>query len=265
MSFYVSNATFFLLHCDEWDRVVALPRHKFVTGATLLQLAFDVQYTLPSINYYSFKSRINQNAPSTLILNQTQTASDKSSQSSTNNVQVSDIDFLDDSFDFEIASLQNPEIENRPNNIGNETLNQLADQNQRFSNRFIPNNENERISFIQSRENINTTRKINSAMRMFEQYLNSAKTEFRPVCTIPPEELDIYLQEFYVGIRKEVKNYNVPEVEKQYQPGSLESFQQMINRYLRLNNYGKDITRMHCILIVLTYKSKYLNGILKMH
>ena len=39
MSFYVSTATFFLLHCDEWDRVVALPRHKFVTGATLLQLA----------------------------------------------------------------------------------------------------------------------------------------------------------------------------------------------------------------------------------
>ena len=33
---------FFLLHCDEWDRVVALPRHKFVTGATLLQLTDDV-------------------------------------------------------------------------------------------------------------------------------------------------------------------------------------------------------------------------------
>jgi hypothetical protein len=30
---------FFWLHCDEWDRVVALPRHKFVTGATLLQLS----------------------------------------------------------------------------------------------------------------------------------------------------------------------------------------------------------------------------------
>jgi hypothetical protein len=29
---------FFLLHCEEWDRVVALSRHKFVTGATLLQL-----------------------------------------------------------------------------------------------------------------------------------------------------------------------------------------------------------------------------------
>jgi uncharacterized protein YmfQ (DUF2313 family) len=37
VSFNVSTATFFFLHCDEWDRVVALPRHKFVTGATLLQ------------------------------------------------------------------------------------------------------------------------------------------------------------------------------------------------------------------------------------
>ena len=42
MSFYVSTATFVLLHCDEWDRVVALPRHKFVTGATLLQLGATI-------------------------------------------------------------------------------------------------------------------------------------------------------------------------------------------------------------------------------
>ena len=27
---------FFLLHCDEWDRVVALPSHKFVTGANII-------------------------------------------------------------------------------------------------------------------------------------------------------------------------------------------------------------------------------------
>ena len=42
MSFYVSTATFFLLHCDEWDHVVALPRQKFVTGATLLQLVVEL-------------------------------------------------------------------------------------------------------------------------------------------------------------------------------------------------------------------------------
>jgi hypothetical protein len=39
VSFYVSTAIYFFLHCDEWDRFVAPPRHKFVTGATLLQLA----------------------------------------------------------------------------------------------------------------------------------------------------------------------------------------------------------------------------------
>jgi hypothetical protein len=47
---YVSTATFFLLHCDEWDRVVALPRHKFVTGATLLQLAMGHWMTAVFIN-----------------------------------------------------------------------------------------------------------------------------------------------------------------------------------------------------------------------
>ena len=44
---------FFLLHCDEWDRVVALPRHKFVTGATLLQLGFlytRLVFTLQKVN-----------------------------------------------------------------------------------------------------------------------------------------------------------------------------------------------------------------------
>ena len=48
MSFYVSTATFFLLHCDEWDRVVALPRQKFVTGATLLQLHTHIDNKIKS-------------------------------------------------------------------------------------------------------------------------------------------------------------------------------------------------------------------------
>ena len=53
------NQKMCLLHCDEWDRVVALPRHKFVTGATLLQLVPGYQTTTTVkhckmfINYYS--------------------------------------------------------------------------------------------------------------------------------------------------------------------------------------------------------------------
>ena len=53
MSFYVSTATFFLLHCDEWDRVVALPRHKFVTGATLLQLVPTQTYSVILCNVFN--------------------------------------------------------------------------------------------------------------------------------------------------------------------------------------------------------------------
>jgi hypothetical protein len=49
-TYYVSTATFFLLHCDEWDRVVALPRHKFVTGATLLQLLLVYLYSITEQN-----------------------------------------------------------------------------------------------------------------------------------------------------------------------------------------------------------------------
>ena len=40
---------FSLLHCDEWDRVVALPRHKFVTGATLLQLGKHMKTGLDDV------------------------------------------------------------------------------------------------------------------------------------------------------------------------------------------------------------------------
>jgi hypothetical protein len=49
VSFYVSTATFLLLHCDEWDRVVALPRHPLssvmqtdVIASILLRMVSDV-------------------------------------------------------------------------------------------------------------------------------------------------------------------------------------------------------------------------------
>jgi hypothetical protein len=60
----ISTATFILLHCGEWDRVVALPRHKFVTGATLLQLRnalieFGTQNN--GISYYKLMKPSNRN------------------------------------------------------------------------------------------------------------------------------------------------------------------------------------------------------------
>jgi hypothetical protein len=53
MSFYVSTAINFLLHCDEWDRFVAPPRHKFVIGATLLQLHLNILSWIASLLFVS--------------------------------------------------------------------------------------------------------------------------------------------------------------------------------------------------------------------
>jgi hypothetical protein len=47
---------FLLFHCDEWDRVVALPRHKFFTGATLLQLDVSLTIDLYSQLHYDLKN-----------------------------------------------------------------------------------------------------------------------------------------------------------------------------------------------------------------
>ena len=59
MSFYVLTATFFLLPCHEWDRVVALPRHKFVTGATLLQLRKAFAAKMESSFYHIRRTKKN--------------------------------------------------------------------------------------------------------------------------------------------------------------------------------------------------------------
>ncbi|XP_071133127.1 uncharacterized protein KIAA1958-like [Mytilus edulis] len=87
---------------------------------------------------------------------------------------------------------------------------------------------------------------MNSAVKTFQQYLINVKAEFREIHTMQPHELDQYLQEFFVGIRKEVKvknNNDIQEIEREYQPGSLDGFQSMINKHLKMKEYPLDIMR----------------------
>ena len=128
------------------------------------------------------------------------------------------------------------------NDISEESLQLMAEQNEKFNTRFEQNNEQERVIFMEQRENINTKRKMNYAAKTFIQFLSNVKTEFRQINEIPPNELDKYLQEFYIGIRKERKG-DIPDIERQYQPSSLHGFQFMINRYIRLNHYEYDLTK----------------------
>ncbi|XP_071149033.1 uncharacterized protein [Mytilus edulis] len=209
---------------------------------------FDVQYTQPQINYYTFKPaktpspiKPNENKENEVNITETET------QPQTLQLQqIPDLDFLDDSFTAQISELPNCDFEKFLSNISEENLNSMAEQNAKFHSRFVTNDENERATFIEQRENSNTIRKMNSAVKTFQQYLINVKAEFREIHTMQPHELDQYLQEFFVGIRKEVKvknNNDIQEIEREYQPGSLDGFQSMINKHLKMKEYPLDIMR----------------------
>jgi hypothetical protein len=155
---------------------------------------------------------------------------------------ISNRDFLDDRFNIQMADFNDPEIEKLMNDISEKSLQLMAEQNEKFNNRFEQTNEQERVILMEQWENINTKRKINYAVKTFVQFLSNVKTEFRQINEIPPNELDKYLQEFYIGIRKESKG-DIPDIERQYQPSSLHGFKSMINRFLRLNHYEYDLTK----------------------
>ena len=116
---------------------------------------------------------------------------------------ISNIDFLDDCFDIQMADFNDPQIEKLMNDISEESLQLMAEQNEKFNTRFEQNNEQERVIYMEQRENINTKRKMNYAVKTFVQFLSNVKTDFRQINEIPPNELDKYLQEFYIGIRRE--------------------------------------------------------------
>ena len=116
---------------------------------------------------------------------------------------ISNRDFLDDRFNIQMADFNDPEIEKLMNDISEKSLQLMAEQNEKFNTRFEQNNEQERVIYMEQRENINTKRKMNYAVKTFVQFLSNVKTDFRQINEIPPNELDKYLQEFYIGIRRE--------------------------------------------------------------
>jgi len=97
-----------------------------------------------------------------------------------------------------MAEFNDPKIEKLMNDISEESLQLMAEQNEKFNTRFEQNNDQERVMFMEQRENINTKRKMNYAVKTFVQILSNVKTEFLQINEIPPNELDKYVQEFYI-------------------------------------------------------------------
>lgn len=256
---------------------------------------FNMQYDVPSINYYQFKSR----APATTTIPSTCTNTSAPQPSTSANLSfqphssatpgpsfqhvpqnqpiisltpaadISDLDFLDDSFDIQIMDVNDAEqavverILHASESLNTNATEMFVVENSNtgsFNKRFQSMNENQRVKFVEQTENKNTKRKMDGNVKVFVEFLANVKLEFRQIQVIPPYELDRYLQEFYLGIRKETKN-DATDIEKEYQPGTLHSYMTMINRYLKKQNYGYDITTANEFKIsreCLTAKKKQL-------
>jgi len=86
---------------------------------------FDLQYSLPSINYYQIKPRQEsvENGKTNTEKNQTPTTSGSAPHIPLNPAPVSsNIVFLDDSFNIQMADYNDPEIEKLMNDISEECL-----------------------------------------------------------------------------------------------------------------------------------------------
>lgn len=97
--------------------------------------------------------------------------------------------------------------------------------------------KNERMNRIPNRENMSKSRvaNITSTVALFERWLwDSHENESRGIHDIPPDELDVYLADFFGTIKQPNGN--------NYSPGSLKSLRGYLDFYLRCTNYPYSIT-----------------------
>ena len=92
--------------------------------------------------------------------------------------------------------------------------------------------------FRSLQKNKETTRKTMSHLRLLTEYLKG-KDEVRFIEEIEAEELDRYLGEFFVSVRKEKPDGNGST---QYEPSSLRSMRASFERHLKEKEYG------HCLM-----------------
>ena len=86
-------------------------------------------------------------------------------------------------------------------------------------------------AFIQSKKKVNTVKSTNRDVSNVQRWLLVNKLETREIENIPPEELDRYLSQMWISIRKTDGS--------EYEPGSLHQIKSSVDRYLREKTGGK--------------------------
>ena len=102
-----------------------------------------------------------------------------------------------------------------------------------MASRFADINSMEQ--FIEDQENENTRKKTQQNVALLEEFL-TLRNESRLIEEISPKELNVYIAEFIITVRKKDSN-------EDYEPSSLRSLMASFERYLKKKNYGFSIMK----------------------
>jgi len=95
------------------------------------------------------------------------------------------------------------------------------------------------FEFTEAHQNINTKRATESHMRLFLDWLKKTKEDRKPE-EISPKELDLYLAQFILGVRKDA-DAELNDPVRQYEPLTLVAMHSSIHRYLSAKGYNGNI------------------------
>lgn len=109
--------------------------------------------------------------------------------------------------------------------------------------RFIDVNGGDTLKMIELQKNKNTAKLTECHMRLFTLWL-SQRSEFRNPEDLAPNELDLHIAQFLLGVRKQssgTATVDLNSVDRQYEPQTLSAMHSSIYRYLSNKGYGVNI------------------------
>ena len=104
--------------------------------------------------------------------------------------------------------------------------------------RFVKTTDNEIDQFISNQRNKNTIRKTESDVKLIKQFIFDTTGNNLELESIPPKELNEFLSNFIVSVRKVDGG--------EFEPSTLRSIISSADRHLKAHSYGTPIMEWAC-------------------
>jgi hypothetical protein len=114
--------------------------------------------------------------------------------------------------------------------------------------RFVACSNDATLQLVEQQQNANTRRMTDSHLRLIKSYLAS-KNDVRELEDIPPAELDLYLAQFFLGVRKSAApgaDVDLNDSSRQYEPSTLAAMHSSFHRYLAGKQYPANLKEDSC-------------------